>query len=209
MGLNDLQFGQQLNEILRRRFGVQEQPAPVMATEFFPNVILEAERPEWLYYATERRSSGHAFDAAVAGQFSHVGLQLGPGDTEIMLTVERILISDAVGNRSFVIGWSNNAALIDVAFNGTPMDSRWNDPNPTTGRGAIVLLTQVATGVAATEEMALFQTPGIGTFEVPISPVVIGSPNILYIRGNLANEPVGASFVWRERRLGPYERAQS
>ena len=62
-----------------------------MASEIFPMVVLENDRPEWAFLCGNKIASGRNTDGAVAAQFSHVGLH-NPAGSGIMAVCEQITI---------------------------------------------------------------------------------------------------------------------
>lgn len=143
--LNEISTGR-FNGILRKLLALpQGAPSPVVATEIFPTITLEADRPEFAFLGGVRLGSGGRTDPAVAGNYSHVGVRNPDGSGVISVITAMTL--NVVANSLVYLGLRTNAT-VTAAVNGVIRDSRW----AATGGAAwtttqVVDLTQVAVGV--------------------------------------------------------------
>ena len=187
-----MEFGQGLNLVLSRAFGVQGAPAPFMASEIFPMVVLGNDRPEWGFLQNCRYAQGRGLDAANAGDTSHVGLQNPVGSGAIMV-IERIMMANTTAN-ALTLNLAIGIGITPDASGGeTFLDTRYgvaaNFPT-----GNIVLLTQVA-GVGTLIDQVRVTANSVLTYP---GPFILGPGGFFVVRGAAANQSATAAFRWYE-----------
>jgi hypothetical protein len=79
------------NDILRRLFTVKGDvpPSPVLGAELIPAIVLEMERPEWLFLANIRRAVFESSQISVSGQRCKCVLE-NPAGSGMLVIVERL-----------------------------------------------------------------------------------------------------------------------
>lgn len=191
MSRNELEHGERINSILSRAFGVQGPPAPFMASELFPNLVMGNDRPEWGYLGNERYCAGQGSDAAAVGQTSHVGLN-NPDASGVIAVVTGIVLANntgAVATIDIAVGRDNTP---DSSAGGHFRDTRypssqvstcdiWLRTNATT-QGTTIARYKIATG---------------GTIVVT-QPFVLSPGGFVVVRHSAQNVVCDASFYWRE-----------
>lgn len=202
MGQNEMTEGAGVNLILSKKFGVVGAPSPLMASEIFPNVILQNDRPEWPFLEGDKIAGGFIQDAGVAAQISHVGLH-NPADSGILVVVQSILVDITGGDTRIDLGVTPDAT--DTLTTGTPRDTRFEfrragGPETT---ALLFTLTQVGT-ITATQLAQL--THNVSSVIVPYKvPIVLGPDGFVMVRGVGTNQAVGASFNWVEQKAASGE----
>lgn len=92
-----------LNAVLTRRLGMPGgSPAPSLAPEIMPQLVLESDRPEWGWLKGEMRCSGYFYAGAVAGQYAYIQFYNPPSSQSIITIdyVENIDANDILVQRS-------------------------------------------------------------------------------------------------------------
>ena len=119
---NEIQGGR-LNSILHKLLNMAEgSPSPTLATDVFPMLALEVDRPEWHFLGGERLGWARWYLGGTAAQYSHVGLR-NPAGSGVLLVVDRIVVSVAAGN-PVQLGLRTVAA-VDVVSSGLSRDTRF------------------------------------------------------------------------------------
>jgi hypothetical protein len=191
---NEIQTGR-WNAILHKLLSMKEgAPSPTLATDVFPTVVLESERPEWSYLAGERLCFGRWSDAAVAGNYSAVGLR-NPVGSGVLVVCEAIDIF--VGATSqWYIGMRSNST-VDAANPGFCRDSRLATQKAV---GEVTERTQVAVPVYPMYKAIVL----VSTTAHYREPIIL-SPGWEILCHALANTEIQGNFSWRERALEPSE----
>jgi len=200
MAQNEMDSGARLNNILSKRFEIEGAPAPFMASELFPNVVLELDRPEWKWLANEKPGWGYRFQAAVAGQYSFVALSVS--QDSVLVVVEAAYVWSPA---QCFIGIDNDIASYTSSGTFYARDSRFGyEP---TG----VKVRNVASAAALIPDMWYVQAAPGGVTSMPgvvnvlPAPVVLHKGFSLVIRTGTQNTNLTAGFVWREREASPGE----
>jgi len=199
MGQNELQGGEGVNLILTKRFRIQGAAAPYMASELFPNITLENDRPEWAFLAGDRLCSGDGTDGAVAAQTSNVFV-LNPAGSNALVVVSRIItISFATQSLDIRIG-INNSALSGAR---KPFrDMRFGQPAGTAGSIAQVGIHTSATVIGR----IILALRVLDDERIMLPGAWILTPgSFLAVSSGDVNNRVDANFEWMERAAQPGE----
>jgi len=198
---NEIQQGR-YNGILHKLFDMKEgAPSPTLATDVFPGITLENDRPEWHFLGGEAYGVAGQSLAAVAASYASIVIW-NPIGSGIITIVERLTY------------WGGAAGIGDIRqYTGTPAgytninrhprDSRagWT----TVGQGTPT--TRVAYAVSAGVDGNVVGRLPIGVAYVPYEltePWVLSPGFALLLIGPL-NTAFGANLWWRERALSPSE----
>lgn len=199
MGLNDLQFGQRLNEILRRRFGIQQQPAPVMATEMFPVVPIEGPSapPDYEWLGGGSPYFGFTTQVANAGGRSVVALK-NPGDSGILATVLGVQLTCAVAS----FGGLEDETVFPGGVQSYSRDSRDGyKASPLKCDSAVQAVLSFPTGA---KFPAISGNSAWGG-NVLLAPVILHPGWALAVGTASANQTLDCGFYWLQRAFNPYE----
>jgi len=188
---NEIQVGR-YSALLHKLLDMKEgAPSPTLATDIFPVMVLETDRPEWKFLAGERLCFMRWYDNATAGEYSVIGIR-NPAGSGVLLVTESILVApNAAGDWSMGI---RGNTTVDATNPGRTRDTRTAAQTTT---GQIIELTQV--GVPAYpmyQGSILANDPWL--FEVP---VVLTPGWELVIWPGAQNVSMECSFAWRERPL--------
>lgn len=204
MGLNDINAGR-FNGILHKILNIADgAPSPKVATEIFPTINLESDRPEWLFLGGERLISGYLGYTPTAGQYGHIVLTC-PAGSNVVATIERIRIYNAAaGARTFQIApWG-------VGTPGTPTntyvftrDSRWISASGNWGQSAL----NMGTFSNAAPQGSINKQINLATLDAYdiVTPYVIAPAGGILIRAGSADTPITVNIDWRERYMNPIE----
>ena len=192
--LNEMDDAGGLNLILSNRLGVQGAAARKVATELFPMMALEVDRPEWHFLAQSRLCRASRNQGAVGGAYSAVGVANMPGGSGVLSVVEEIIVHETSGGlATYWVGF-NNLQSLGGGFTTTPgqvVDSRWNeDPSTATFYGTTV--------GSLTSIIEVVLSSGYTSTRIK-GPFVLGPGSFVWVQGAAQNQRVDASFIWRER----------
>jgi len=96
---NEIQVGR-FNALLSKLFGITGAPSPVLATDVFPNIVVESDRPEWSFLKGEKLLGGY-YGLAAGGAGTYGKLQLwNPAGSGVLAVVEKFFIT-ATANTSW------------------------------------------------------------------------------------------------------------
>ena len=198
MGIrNEMDDGSHLNLILTRRLGVQGAAAPNVASELFPCIVLENDRPEWGFIKREKHCQQTMTGAAVAGELTSVGIANMPGGTGVLAVCNRIYLSNTQTTPfDMNVGFNVLQSLGAVTSQpkGHPVDSRWGSEDPSlTG----FIRDQVA-GLATGMTVQRIVVPANATVELN-GAWVLAPGSFLFVEARGAAQEVMASFQWTER----------
>lgn len=198
------------NEILAARYNAiltkiltmkEGAPAPTLSTDIQAGIVLEQDRPEWLFLAGERASAGFAGVAAGgAGTRSMIRLR-NPANSGIIATVEKIVAHSLVATKTFVIRTNAGGTWAGAASGAQPTDLRWPIQSP-----ACQVFTK--NDAAAAGDLVCFWpgwSNGTGTGAVIDRPFILVPGTSVLVDPGVDNEAVSAGFFWRERAVDPSE----
>lgn len=192
---NEIQVGR-YNGVLHKLLGMPEgAPSPTLATDVFPMLALEVDRPEWKFLGGERLCGGRMTDGNVAAQYSHVGLR-NPAGSGMLVVVQKILIGFAANGAMYVALRAISTA--DNIYATYTRDSRW--PGLLGSAKIIDHTTAVAQGTPYAYIRGLANTTAQLT-----DPYVLHPGYDLLVRNAAVNVQVDCSFMWTERGFEPNE----
>lgn len=178
-----------LNGILTRRLGMPGgSPAPSLAPEIMPQLVLENDRPEWGWPKGEMLVSGNFYQSAVALQLSFVEF-INPATSNTIATIRNVT---NIGATSFAITRAafSTAAGVTVLYGGVA-DLRY------TFRSHSIL---VRTGsAAAVSNQGIFY--GMTSTAPPFTGSIILPPgSLVRCVGIAANTTIDFNLTWYERQ---------
>jgi len=132
MGPNEMTEAGELNLVLSRRFGIQVAPAQNMATEFFPNIIMESESLEWGFLGGRKYLIAFNQQNGVAAETQALIFTNPAGSGVIAVITKAIFGNEGADETDF--GW---AIAAPTSFGrGVHRDSRLMG-NPITGPSGV------------------------------------------------------------------------
>lgn len=217
MAVNEVLSGR-YNAILHKLLSMKEgAPAPTLAPEILPVIVLEDDRPEWAFLAGERLLSVSHQQAGGVGLAPFLALT-NPVGSGVILVIEQVIFSVQGGSSSLSLPpeWSVGAyegtptSGADIAA-GETRDLR----NPRPGPG-ILRAGSTASGFPAGITLAqpgLVRGTGGTGFTTPAADVQLRVPWILAENTGvlISSLPVGANteirggFIYRARFQEPSE----
>lgn len=170
-------------------------PAPVLAPEIVPVLVVEGERPENLILQRERRYACGLTLGAVAAEFYYFQLNNPAGRNGVVI-VEEIGISCA---NPWDFGYSDDAVTASLGLRASYcLDTRVPWHGPRIGIGNPVIGTDIAAGLINVFGRV---NSGAATFVV-IKPNVVLTPGHGFsIWVTVLNVMVHGYMIWRERQL--------
>lgn len=178
-----------LNAILTTRLGMPGgAPAPSLAPEIMPQLVLENDRPEWGWAKGEMRCAGFFEVAPSAGNFSFVQFYNPPSSNSIITIdyIENIVPADCVVQRSassvLTAGSTVYGGVCDLRFRFRTMQ----------------LQTTTATAAVAPANQGVFSFLN-QTLHPFMGAIVLKPDSLLIIRTDLANTNVAVNVRWYER----------
>lgn len=203
MPLNEINISR-YGQILAKLLGMKENPAAQLATEIFPQLVLETQRPEWEFLGGSKLCQGAVSTGAVVGQQGHHKL-LNPFGSGTLVILERVTFG-AFSSREVVAGTSGSGTLANGPFQTAVRDARfgpltiWPAAVPQT---AAQLFTANAVGSAHVNEC--FRAQNVVLADLPVTPVIL-VPGTAYVVTNVTlNSTCSVTWQWRERVLQPDE----
>lgn len=198
--LNEIQVGR-YNGILHKLLDMKEgSPSPTLASDLFPTICLEGERPEWAFLAGDRLGLAGTSIAGTAGQYVSIVLW-NPTGSNILTVTELIEYWGAAG---FVgdIRYYDADPPGYVALNRYPRDSRtgWATAIGTT---ATRVSWASSAGVDGNLVARLPMAVALEKYTIT-QPFILKPGRALILVGGLAQQ-FGVNFYWRERALSPSE----
>jgi hypothetical protein len=194
--LNEIQVGR-YNGVLHKLLDMKEgAPAPTLATDIFPTIQLEGNRPEWDFLAGIRRCMRYSIDAAVAGQYSHIGLY-NPAGSDALVILDRVVF-DGAANTTFT-GRLATGITWDTLVSGTMIDSRW-------ASGATTAKVGIYTNATPLDGSGhYFRVLANYSLVLDNLGIILHPGYSWYTRGGSVNLGANCTFFWRERHLSPSE----
>ena len=180
-----------LNAILTRRLGMPGgSPAPSLAPEIMPQMVLENDRPEWGWLKGEMLCAASGFEAALLGNRSYYEF-VNPTTSQSIITidyVENITANDLIVARAAFStalgGTTENAGVCDLRFR-----FRTNQMQLFRGQALAAALTTQGT-FAVLSENSLH----------PFTGAIIMPPgSLVRIFGVTDNSAIAFNIRWYER----------
>jgi len=194
---NEIQVGR-FNAILSKLTGITGAPSPVMATDVFPMLALEVDRPEWSFLGGERLGWMRWTDAAVAANYSSVGIR-NPANSGVLVVIERIEAHISAAGQWFVGVRANTT--VDASGTCLARDSRFVAAGYNT-TAQYVERTQATQPAYPAYGLAVAANNTISRHEVPI---VLSPGYEVMVWPQTVNVAIYASFAFRERILNSSE----
>lgn len=202
MSLNNI--GQdRFSRRLTRELEIQgDQPAPVLAPEIQPVLVVEGERPENLHLARERRFGSSMVLGAVAGEYWYCYL-MNPATSNVLIILEQASMGGSAAPTRFGIGTPVPAVVPVASLAGRTYDSLdQRVPQTPTGQNGQALLyagTDAAAG-GVVNVVADFYLLANTMYDCKIDFVVQPGESVGLWCGVL-NTTVYGHLWWRERPL--------
>jgi len=197
MGVNDIgqdRFQSRLTKELRIS---GTMPAPVLAPEIVPVLVVEGERPELLYLQRERRMSCTLSLGPVVGE--HYYFQLwNPAGRNGIIVVEEIGIGSQAGTNGCDFGYADAAVSGSLGVRASYcLDSRVPGRAPQAGVAEPLCGTDPAAGLIDTFGRTMAFVDGWITYH----PNLVLTPGYGFgLWGVVANSDVVGYCFWRERQ---------
>lgn len=204
-GTNEIQVGR-FNAVLQKVLAIKEgAPAPTLAPEITPAIILENDRPEWYYPGGVRLAGGGTRVGPVIGELPQLQL-FNPAGSGILVVVTKVIVSSAtaITATEFWTGWSRSA-LPSSSGNKGPRDSRYSSTVSLVPATAELRLT---TAVGPPSLFVILGNHLLPPNPAPITlqPNVVLDPDSGYtLYSSLSGADFSVSFEWYERALEPEE----
>ena len=195
--INEIQVGR-LNGLLHKLLDMKEgAPSPTLASDVFPNIVLESDRPEWKFLAGERLGAGYRYDAAVAGQYSHAGLY-NPAGSNVLVIVEQMQLIPTV-NGSAYIRLEANYGRRDAVGYCTIRDPRgWGGPTAPQTTAQPFDYTNAVASVGYPLGLWYIAANTLFTYN---QPIVLPPGYEVYGVMSAVNQGITAMFSFRERKM--------
>lgn len=201
MPINEIQQGR-FNAVLRKLFSMDVgAPSPTLATDIFPTVQLEGDRPEYEFLAGSRLCVGQGVGGAGgAGTYSRSSL-VNPAGSGVLAVVTHYGVAvGSAGDVYFVQG------------TGLPYGTIQNTPAQRDARSnGYTSLNRTACRIyagsnAATDGIATCQVYASGAIAIIEIPPIVLAPGYYWgLRCYADNVAINAQFWWRERIIAPSE----
>jgi len=197
------------NDVARAIFGFQEHTPLELEDAVRAVAVLEADRPEWGVLKNEHRWGGTRSAAAVAGQFSAVGVK-NPRSSNIIVVVYYIKNNSAGAAVDVLLGVTNEATDLvpgeaSVAQLQSPLDSRVLISSTNTGASGSRVFSAISAGGIAGGIFVLHDvlTPQAAVLSIshPHYVAVLAPGGFLGIQGQAVLTAVSGFFHVRERPL--------
>jgi hypothetical protein len=197
MPINEIQVGR-FNGILHKLMNMSEgAPSPSLATDIFPNIVLENDRPEWVYLAGGRLVNITLYDPPAAGNYSSVIFR-NPSGSGVLAVVQgvRFLLSGAA---NVIMGYRTGATVAGGDFHGLARDTRM------AGALSACFLNALTQAAAIGYVQYVVPFPAAAVVEEDQQAWVVSPGWDLYFYPDVQNVGIRASVSWRERALEPSE----
>lgn len=199
---NEIQVGR-LSGILHKLLSMKEgAPSPVLATDIFPMLALEVDRPEWKFLGGERICLGGASTGATEAECSQNALYNPPGSGVIGI-IETIRCFSSGGTFYATLRLGAGEPLVgSVQPTRAIVDSRYPFA------AATMPTLQVWAGTAAAQQgnVAGWLGRGLANHTLVSDFAIVLSPGFYVSLHTYAdNQDFGTMFHWRERAIEPSE----
>lgn len=203
--LNTIQITR-YSEILRLVLGIEGgSPAREIATELFPNLTLENDRPEWGVLGDTRFAFGRAAAINVVGPIS-INLSNAAGsDTLVVVTRGRGTLDNntpGVGTLRWGIGAASN---VTTDHGGQRFADTRVPPGTTTAQPDTRVQSFAGVNALAIKDEVLTEG-NVFTNQEFRGPIILSPGFSAVVQHDLPNITLHASFEWYERTLPDRER---
>ncbi len=185
-------------------------PAPEVADEIVPVVLIEGERPEHYFLAGEMLLA-HGIDVpAVAGEAGWARLR-NPVDSGILITLEALLFTSLASAEVEVRANNTDTAAVSLGTNGGHRDLRWQGAGGIAQPVALIESGSQAFGASGQGPLVdfdYFASSGLWTL-MPFAMMIDSGRNVAVQHAGLNSGPHHVTFVWRERAVERGEQRES
>jgi hypothetical protein len=195
--VNEIQVGR-VNAILTKLLSMKEgSPSPVLAPEVLPVVVLENDRPEYVFLGGGKLCAGGLEQAAVALERPFVQL-FNPVGSGVLLVVHYAKF-ESTTTQQIQVGLSRTPATTNPAGAAGPRDLRG------VAIGSLGVVGQMRSQTSTLAQPAFYLIydhvhvnfePGFLPF-----PIILDPGSGLLISGTTNATNMRASFAWTERAL--------
>lgn len=192
------------NGILGRMLsmGGQEDPAGALSPEISPVLVLENDRPEWLFLGNVRlHGAAIALAAGGAGNFATARLR-NPATSGALVVVTSIQIS--VTTISEVKIFLATSAVVDATTPQTmmfPHDSRWGAQTSGAAKGSSKNDNTASQGTVIWDHFLAVNTP----IRAACCPLVLAPDSSIDVVNAQGNQGIFVQFSYTERAMQPFE----
>lgn len=199
MAQNELAGGDRTNLILSKRFDVQGAPAPFMASEIFPNVVLENDRPEWEWLGLGRLCTAALFIAGAVGNNGVCGL-INPAGSGVLAVVKRIVVLSQ--ETSVMTGGIDCGS---ATTSGLTADKRGNFRDSRSGfasgrQSSVTCFDAISATVPSEARLDEFVLAANGDMWVSTVPYVLAPNSSIYASMDTQNIDCWTTWQWTERK---------
>lgn len=172
-------------------------PAPVLAPEIVPVLLVEGERPENLHIQREHRFAVSLTLGAVAGEYMYFQVW-NPAGRDGLIVIEEVALSKPAAIIQFDWGVADVAVKASLGARDTySLDTRLPGPNPGRGVGEALVGTDAGMGFLDVCGRCHAPSNDMGV----VRPNMVLSPGYGFGIQNLwVNEAVAGWCMWRERQ---------
>lgn len=175
-----------------------------LGPEIVPVFVVDHDRPEYEFLEGTRRCSAIVIATAAAALRSTARLACGLGSNNLVI-VDRVIVLCAA--TSMFLKFNPATTGETAVTTARAIDRRWGAQRPFAAVASNNTLTEAGTGGENFAQMLLTGSNGtLNGFEWR-DPIVINPSSSLIVVPGTDNLQLTATFVWRERIQGKYERA--
>jgi hypothetical protein len=194
--VNEIQVGR-FNGLLHKLLDMKEgAPAPMLASEIFPTIELEAKRLEWDFLMGVRNLGTVGAIAAGIGLPCAFRLR-NPADSNVVATVSQITVTALTGFNGFIFRIGSIATDLGTVFSGINRDTR------DSVRGATIPSRATVADPAAGSQLHRMQCAVNVSERINFGNgvAVLAPGGFMDIVSNVDNQAVVIACQWRERTL--------
>lgn len=169
-------------------------------------LVLETDRPEW-YKAGGEELYGGVCNVPLAAANTSAAQLNNPLGSGVIVVVSRVIISHgAAGGITVKIGLTSPNLAVNVSGVRSVVDTRGRLPGTQTN-GAALMFTQNTTVGDPTGGANITQTFLLANTPLQLEePIILGPDSSLFVVNGVVNDPLIASWWWRERPIeGTFE----
>lgn len=197
MAVNEIMAGR-YNAVLHKLLQIGSgAPAPILAPEVIAAIVLEADRPEWLFLGGMQAGMGMGYAPAQVAARSILTLE-NPSGSGALVTIEKMWGFVATGEYMLMdrCTTADTVGYTPLAVTRV-LDGRLAD-QPT------VAIMQRTAAALPTGTFARLIDGGDGTysfFKLDNPLIVLAPGTAIRVAGSADNSPIYVNFLWRERVL--------
>jgi len=200
---NEIQVGR-LNAVLHKLLDMKEgAPAPQLAGDVVPSIILENDRPEFHFLGNSRLCGGGLYRAGQAGFYNKVALS-NPAGSGVLCIVERFDVFastngqiDMMGVDAVSLVGSQNGYLFDTRYGG----NAWSLSTFPTCQITFEETAFAGYGV----NVQVYRNTANTTMTIDKPNIILGPGTGIMLENQIVANAMGVNLWWRERALEPSE----